>query len=571
MTRLSHLSENFMPLFATRSPKVLLTSILSLLAFLTISFCLAIYCFPIAYNDANDIFFEPDSQDFFRVFLLGFISPCIYHLISIFSFNYMDINIKERLNSFVWLNLFWDYPMNDIFQFIILLLLAYPQLRERKEINNPGINLENWDLTPLISVIFALSWTSIETIISIFVYLPFFKEIDDEPNEYLNFTQGNDPDEYSPLLSSEISESSKMNNSFYSSTKNKNSDDYYNQRLINYRNNVTLAKCVKLRLSNSDISKNIYSTNEKSLIPTDPNIPENSAGGSTTRMKNIAIVSPLDNSINLQTVPNEGPASNYYFYHNILPNLKAKSGLNKNNSDGNYDSYNIDENDPMNNSLTFTKFSKKFGEIYPIIKFDRISNNKMHLKLILNFLISLLSIFFLQIGQTLIFSTYFIFTPSTFLKFSNFTVYFGSRTFLFFILLVIIPFIFFNFITTILLFYFKDFQLWDINYNGNNQNLRRQPNGANYAGDQSGLSSSYFHSSSINILNVPNILDGMYNNRASDADDYLNNEPFILRTIKKTLRFWKRVSTQKNFTLWGAMLWGLFVFSFGCWVAWISD
>lgn len=108
-----------MPLLCSKKPSVVVSAVFVVTLIYSLAY-LSSTILPNAYDDPN--MFAPNSQDYFRTFLLGFFSPCLLYLTRSFL---LSVNPNQR-----FINLILDFPINDSFLLLIIIGLAYPQIQD---------------------------------------------------------------------------------------------------------------------------------------------------------------------------------------------------------------------------------------------------------------------------------------------------------------------------------------------------------------------------------------------------------------------------------------------------------
>ncbi|CCH61744.1 hypothetical protein TBLA_0F02020 [Henningerozyma blattae CBS 6284] len=647
MTRVYYLSSYFVPLFATNSIKTIIVSSVVLLLFIISITLTALKLFPSIYikdgkdgneslnilEDENRKFFIPDSQDYFRILLLSFISPLIFQFFSLIFLKYCNsrLSFRKKFNNNnptsnnnstsnthlfprIFVNFIINFVFTDLFQFLILCIISFPQINDVNRRKFHTIPLNSWNLLPRLSVLYAIAWSISELLILFVTSIHFFKEVDNIPTSENLDNVNTFSDEYSPLLSS--------------STSSLNDRSHHlpvSQSPL--RKKISLSNCTKLRLSSSSISNNIYknstltsnlnsppssagtktnnhnsnnnnNNNSNNMVNTSGNNKSNFPNNGSSFEKQIAIVSSVDNSLSLQRVPDNGPTSNYFYYNNAIlpnPNLNYKSLKNLN---GSTDSFSKDPNNSyLNGEFENNAFSLNFQSLfainrllYPFIRFPKIKTKKQFFKGILIFLLCLSTNFLLIIGEALIMSIYFIFTPNLLdsekLKFSKIMIYFGSQKLFYFIIMLVLPFIFINCMVNTFIHYNKQVVLWnksdfqeDSTPQNNDNTIMMMNNNeqdslmlSNSLKDRS-LSSLYTSSLTdphLTMENYPNFNTNLeFNNYYMNNNDYYNNyvtthdDPFLIRTIKTIYNYWERISVNDSFVIFSNFLWALIVFGFG--------
>ncbi|CAG98042.1 Ait1p [Kluyveromyces lactis] len=222
MALLSYAADLYMPLFCSSRTSVVVLNLINLLAIYSLVYWSS--DFLQARYDVPDIF-VPNSQDYFRTSLLGFLSPFLLHFIKSFLFN-----INPR---YLAVDILINFTFNDWFMLLIIFSLAYPQLQESKP-NEELVNLVRnnghiptvWHIIPKQCYIFGISWSFSEVIISVMETLYNYEEV------------------------SSISEQDAKAKA--TSANSDSSEDI--------RKEIELDKCVSVRMLRSKISKNVYNS-----------------------------------------------------------------------------------------------------------------------------------------------------------------------------------------------------------------------------------------------------------------------------------------------------------------------
>ena len=185
------------------------------------------------YDDSS--MFKPNSQDYFRTFLLGLFSPFLYYFLKTFLFN-----INQR---FLILNLIVDFPINDAFMLIILIGLAYPQVQDHEGTIAKGKEC-SWHIIPRQAYIFGTSWALGEFTICIMGNL-------------FNFQEMADPEMNNGSTRQESSNAHSSKNIDYKDDRGCGTERHHN---FVKRSDITLSKCIEVRNDSSSISNNVYSS-----------------------------------------------------------------------------------------------------------------------------------------------------------------------------------------------------------------------------------------------------------------------------------------------------------------------
>ncbi|AET41336.1 Ait1p Ecym_8040 [Eremothecium cymbalariae DBVPG len=223
MTRINYWASYYMPLILSSKPHASVITTLNLFAVIIIAY-LGSQLFFAQYNDPS--MFRPNSQDYFRTSLLGFLSPILLCFFKTFILN------LTSTSSFSFLNMLVDYPFSDWFMLLIVVSLAYPQQEVHEELGGDHDNDLVWHIIPKQSYIFGLSWALSEIALTILLAVSLFEETTD--SEY-NATKAY---ESKYLL-----------------------DCLQKEELASMRKTISLSKCVDVRRQSSKISDNIYQAN----------------------------------------------------------------------------------------------------------------------------------------------------------------------------------------------------------------------------------------------------------------------------------------------------------------------
>ncbi|QLQ79892.1 hypothetical protein HG537_0C05400 [Torulaspora globosa] len=304
------------------------------------------------------------------------------------------------------------------------------------------------------------------------------------------------------------------------------------------RKTITLSKCVGVRRNSSTISQNVYCS-EYDL---------NHYYGSTRNNHDeravddtVMVVDPAVNSLRLTF-------------------SRADDGLNK-------DAFNIRDRRRIEASSSHLSTRK----------FLPFQNNRELFQALLLLGLVLISNIFSIIGESMIFSIFFIFVPHHDSSFSKVVNYFGDRSFRFFLLTILLPFNLLNLIVNIAIFYWNDLEE---SYNHSpetppsNSHLLTRDYTDFYDSDIS-LQRSRPDSTGFPESNVP--LDPTtdpspfilmtsptelhyYNNGTTgnyDADSK------ILTITKNIINTWKSVVRKDSFILSTMFAWGILLFTAG--------
>lgn len=269
------------------------------------------------------------------------------------------------------------------------------------------------------------------------------------------------------------------------------------------RTNISLSKCMDVRRNSSNISENVYYHDVEQIpLLTQQTSREIKYGSDNENPQNTVIVDFNNNSMN--------------FLNDIESHFPASQG------------------------------NKKLGLVDSHIKFfpeiTKISTLWKQLGL-LNLVI--LSNVLLTIGQALITSIYFIYVPKHSVLFTETVIYFGSRTFPFFLLTVITPFTLLNFITHIIIFFWKEESAEDFDTLPSTANSRQQQESLNF-----------IHSTNDQLF----VMNSIYT-----QDSLLNNEEQfkLLHIFKKIMSAWRCLAGKNWFMVSYMVLWGTTVFILG--------
>ncbi|CAG60934.1 uncharacterized protein GVI51_J06193 [Nakaseomyces glabratus] len=562
MVRISSAASYFMPLLCSKKPSVVVSAVFVVTLIYSLAY-LSSTILPNAYDDPN--MFAPNSQDYFRTFLLGFFSPCLLYLTRSFL---LSVNPNQR-----FINLILDFPINDSFLLLIIIGLAYPQIQDGHGIHtkNDGDDASavQWHIIPKQSYIFGISWSLSEFIICAISNLFEFQE---------------------------VSIAGQLN------SKEDSEIDVLNRKNSLNRENITLSKCIGVRRKSSTISNNVY-TNDA-----DPEV-STSKYGTLTYMdytswdkfrksnfnsdeygreanKNITtdktgrdpliIINPKDNSLRITSLNREG---NHLEFEESEPIFKDKRGFTW--VRWKEDNYLENQGNMLDSDTTSIRHANVI---------ERLTSNggqksyftlKGYGHLGKNFFIMSVVIFsniWMTIGQSLLMSIYFIYVRGHEKLFSDTVIFFGSKDITYFLLVVFIPFVSMNFLINTYIYLQDTLVEWFIdpyfNMNGgigaslNNQypyypiveNSLLFPNKkrvstANSKPTRQDLTSSYDSA----LLMESAMLYGSHNN----ADDYDANDPKPLKLAKRMIIKWKEISASDQFVLSAMFIWGLSVFVCG--------
>ncbi|CCE61401.1 hypothetical protein TPHA_0A03240 [Tetrapisispora phaffii CBS 4417] len=415
MVRIWHLAQYYMPLFSSNKPIITITSIIVagsiyLLVYLTSSFLITHY-----YNDPN--MFIPNSQDYFRTLLLGLFSPFLYYFIK-----KILLNIK---NKQIITNIVFDFPLNDLYMFLLIICLAYPQTQDLSitiDDSGPDYASLEWHIIPRQSYLFGISWSLGEFLISICSNISLFVEVFEETGE----------DEYGNILD------------------NANEDDNYagikNTRLPSKsRDEISLSQCLKVRYSSSTLSNNVYSSLSKTVNPsygsTNNNVknhddPTKNKGKVTSAdddfENKMILVNPYDNSLIITTKSGTKKL-----------NEQRKNKLNERN---------------LNNSDSL--YLNDIDEVGRIHYFYSISSTEQFLKQLGAMSLIILNNILLLVGQSLMLSIYFIYVRGHEHLFTKAVNYFGQRWIGVFLSFVVLPLILIDLLFSIILYFWKDVEFF---------------------------------------------------------------------------------------------------------------
>ncbi|SCU96048.1 LAME_0F14642g1_1 [Lachancea meyersii CBS 8951] len=265
------------------------------------------------------------------------------------------------------------------------------------------------------------------------------------------------------------------------------------------RNNITLSKCIDLKRKSSLISDNVYSHQLQSSISND----------AADKSSDTFFVNFNDSSMALLRDAEQGPG----------PRSSSQE----------------------RRSLLFPGAVTYFPEIV---------SKRQFLKEL--FLINLLVIdsILLIVGHSFIISMYFIYVPGHDRLFAPAVKYFGSRTFGFFTLSVVWPLSTWSFVIGVFLFVWKDAGAEPLN------NLHKSNSSPSLHIHTSRPESlQYISSDQLFVMN------SIYTQDLMTANE--DNEPLILRVLRRLMALWRSLSIHKSFPVIGLTLWSILMFSLG--------
>ncbi|CAI4037731.1 hypothetical protein SMKI_04G0620 [Saccharomyces mikatae IFO 1815] len=539
MVRLNHAASYFMPIFCTtRAYIVVFSALFSISLFLL--FYVSSELLLHEYDDSS--MFKPNSQDYFRTFLLGLFSPFLYYFLKTFLFN-----INQR---FLILNLIVDFPINDAFMLIILIGLAYPQVQDHEGTIAKGKEC-SWHIIPRQAYIFGTSWALGEFTICIMGNL-------------FNFQEMADPEMNNGSTRQESSNAHSSKNIDYKDDRGCGTERHHN---FVKRSDITLSKCIEVRNDSSSISNNVYSSEyhpnkllqssssaygsiqqQPHEIKNQPHVPDSSQDDT------IIMMNPIDNSLKLTTLDSDDL---------IFPLIEEDPVLRK--SFG-YTWAIPDENTP-NASKSFT----------PVKRFVAFTSAYQLVTGIYLMVLVVGSNIMLTIGESLILSMYFVYVRGHEDLFTPVVNYFGSRTISNFILCVIIPFISLNFLINTMIYLRRELDDWfndsQVDFEEENEHVDSKRQAANHE-YQHPLSANYTavdnpdlinNSSAHFALNSGQPLDSttLYYGGSNGYYDDITNDSALLRFCKKLVKIWRALARNDMFVLGVMVSWGLLVFVIG--------
>lgn len=542
MVRLNHAASYFMPLFCSTRPYIVVLSVL-----FSISLFLLFYVSSelLLHEYDDPLMFKPNSQDYFRTFLLGLFSPFLYYFLKTFLFN-----INQR---FLILNLIVDFPINDAFMLIILIGLAYPQVQDQEGTAHKNKECA-WHIIPRQAYIFGISWALGEFTICIIGNLFNYQEMAD-----LN---GNN------ALTRQDSANWYSNNSIiYKDDRVCGTENHHN---FVKRSDITLSKCIGVRNDSSSISNNVYSSDYHPIKPLHSTSSaygsihqqshENNIGAKNelhipdvSQDDTIIMMNPIDNSLKLTTLDSEDLN---FPMNDEDPILKRSFGY----------TWAIPNENTSSVAKSFTPVKKfvAFTSAYQLV-----------MSILLMFLVVGNNIM-LTIGESLILSMYFVYVRGHEDLFTPVVNYFGSRTISNFILCVIIPLLFLNFIINTTIYLRRELDEWF-----NDSQGEYDEDGQDAAKKRLAMSHDYQHPLSVNysagdnpdamngaghfVMNSGQLLGDStlyYGNSNSDYDNTTNESAF-LRFCKKLVKIWRALARNDSFVLGVMVSWSLAVFLTG--------
>lgn len=572
MGRIDHMAGYLMPLFCSNKPSTVIIS-----TFITVVIFLSLYIAShLLYNEYDDpAMFKPNSQDYFRTSLLGFLSPFLFYFVKTFIFN-----VRSR---FLLLNMFFDFPLNDWYLLCILIGLAYPQLQDQNHHSMASMMSDEepaplWHIIPRQSYIFGLNWALAELTICVLGNLPYYSELSIK----------------SPLCDSENT-LCLANNGYVSLDAN-------DEHLIN-RQNITLSKCVGIRRISSTISSNVYSSelennianNNYGSIKSD-RVPSNK-GENNLRdtfksdddqldqtTDSILVINPADNSLKLMSSGSEEDLFNESTRKPIFRkrcgyvwvSFSDNNGPNKSTIDSNMNSNDelVGKANPVSES-TIRNYCELPSGLSLLTK-----------HLVMSFLI--LGNAFLTIGESFFLSIYFIYVPGHEKLFTSIVNYFGSRNSINFLMCVVIPFSILNYLIHILLFFWNDMEetsdFSSLSSTDRNQNNKRKSTffqaqhlyfdiysrlnaPVKERKPSSSFSNELFTSENINENDTPDLLSDPL---LIALNNNTNDEPILSRRKQLFERFvtsWKALVRKDQFIVTVHFVWGLIIFVLGIYSA----
>ncbi|EJS44426.1 YDL180W [Saccharomyces arboricola H-6] len=540
MVRLNHAASYFMPLFCSTRPYIVVLS-----ALFSISLFLVFYVSSelLLHEYDDPLMFKPNSQDYFRTFLLGLFSPFLYYFLKTFLFN-----INQR---FLILNLIVDFPINDAFMLIILVGLAYPQVQGHESTADSNKQC-SWHIIPRQAYIFGISWALGEFTICIIGNLFNYQEMAD-----LNVNNG--------LTRQESANAGVCPNSGMGCKDDRGCSADHHHNFVR-RSDITLSKCIEVRNDSSSISNNVYSSE---YHPIRPMHSAPSAYGSTQQLSHenmnqlhvpdnsqddkIIMMNPIDNSLKLTTLDSDDLS---FPLNEEEPIFRNSCGY----------TWAIPNDNIPNATKRFTPIKRFVGftTTYELVKgiflmVFVVGNNIM-----------------LTIGESLILSMYFVYVRGHEKLFTPVVNYFGSRTISNFILFVIMPFISLNFIINTMIYLRRELDDWfndsqgryedENNYLANNKlsinHDYRHPLSGNYAALDN---SDAINGTGLLPLNSGQLLGDLtlYHGNSNSDYDNITNDSALLRFCKKLVNIWRALARNDSFVLGIMVSWSLLVFLVG--------
>ncbi|AJU75957.1 ADI_G0008070.mRNA.1.CDS.1 [Saccharomyces cerevisiae] len=537
MVRLNHAASYFMPIFCSTRPHIVILSALFSISLFSLFYASSEL---LLHQYDDPLMFKPNSQDYFRTFLLGLFSPFLYYFLKTFLFN-----INQR---FLILNLIVDFPINDVFMLLILIGLAYPQVQDHE-----GGTIKHkecsWHIIPRQAYIFGISWALGEFTICIIGNLFNYQEIAD-PNINSGFTHQESANTY-------------CNNNDMSHNDDCGCSTEYRPNVVE-RSDITLSKCIEVRNDSSSISNNVYSSEYHPIKPLRSSsstygsirqqphenkkqlhVPDNSQDDT------IIMMNPIDNSLKLTTL-DTGDLS--FPIDEEQPILKKSFGY----------TWAVPNENTQNTTKSFT----------PIKRFIAFSTAYQLVTGLLLMVLVVGSNIMLTIGESLILSMYFVYVRGHEGLFTPVVNYFGSRTISNFILCVIIPFISLNFLINTSIYLRRELDDWFNNSQGEfedddeNTISKRVATNQEY---QHPLSANYISMDSPDVINSSPGHFGMnsgqllgnttlYYGSLNGDDDDMTNDSALLRFCKKLVKNWRALARNDSFVLGVMVSWSLLVF-----------
>lgn len=566
MVRISSTASYFMPLFSSNKPSVVVLA--TILA--SSIFAMAYLSSTLLLNKYDDpTMFAPNSQDYFRTFLLGFFSPYLLFFLKMFLLN---INPSQR-----FLNLFVDFPINDTFFLLILIGLAYPQIQDghghvlNNEPDGDDASALQWHIIPRQSYIFGISWSLSEFIICVIQNIFQYQEVS---------------------LATQSLEKNNMD-TFKSDPQNSTLN----------RHNITLSSCMGVRRKSSSISNNIYSSeidasNMKKNYGTITTMDHHSwdkfkkrhiyhhdvfsnEGNSMDKKDNddtLILVDPKDNSLRITSLSREG--DKFDRNEESEPIFKDKRGFTwvrwRNKSFNDIDNNIISEAPSGINASTHAEniidkiTAHEQKAYFTLPELNKLGKNFMILSIVL------ISNLWMTIGQALLMSIYFIYVLGHEDLFSDVVIFFGDKDFLYFLSLVFIPYTTLNFFVSTFIYLQDTLVEWFIDPYLNST-ATSIPGGRKYSSYLNMENSILFPKTNTN--KPPNSrlnqdLSASYDSSSLlessmlygshfVGEDYEGIEPKPIRIAKLIIGKWKVISASDHFVLTAMFLWGLTVFVTG--------
>lgn len=308
------------------------------------------------------------------------------------------------------------------------------------------------------------------------------------------------------------------------------------------RKNITLSKCVGVRRNSSMISQNVYCSEYDlnhygSTRNTARKNPDESRADET-----VVVVDPAVNSLRLTF-------------------SRADEGVNK-------DGFNIRDRRRIDASGSDHTSTRKF------LPFQ---NNRELFQALLLLGLVLISNIFSIIGESMIFSIFFIYVPHHDSAFSSVVNYFGARSFRFFLLTVLLPFILLNLLVNVAIFYWNDVDEsyshspetppssahllardYTDFYDSDISLQRSRPGSAGFPEPNIALDPNADPSAFI-LMTSPTELH-YYNNGARENYDTGSR---VLTITKSIINGWKSVARKDSFVLSVMFTWGFLLFTVG--------